>query len=110
MIRFETVNGSLYELDEEAGAWRRARPGQFVDPLQPLRGEGGPMTGHSGISVGSPVRIWGPSLTSSRDYRQIETTPVAQILEPAGDGALAWGFAPPAPMIISINITDPVVH
>ena len=81
MIRFETANGSLYELDDTAGTWRRTKPGKLADPLAPLRSEGGPMTGHSAIVVGAPAFIWGPSLTEGLDTRQIETTPVARVLD-----------------------------
>lgn len=94
MIRFETASGSLYELDEQAGTWRRVRPGLHADPDAPLRSESDPMTGHSAVQSGQSVRIWGPSLTADLDFREIETTPVAKTLEPEG-GAPAWVQTPP---------------
>lgn len=106
MIRFETANSSLYELDEEAGTWRRARAGVYANPDAPLRSEADAMTGHSLVAVGYPVRIYGSSLRADRDYREIETTPVARVLEPAG-GAPAWGQVP-AQIIVTITGVEPV--
>jgi hypothetical protein len=101
MIRFETVNGSLYALDEAAGTWSRLRPGRLADPQDPLRNEGDVMIGHSAVILGYPVRIYGPSLRPDRDRREIETTAVAKLLEPA-DGAAAWGKIA-QPIIISLR-------
>ena len=101
MIRFETINGSLYELDETAGTWARRRPGKLRDPLAPLRDEGAPMRGHSAVRLGAPVFIYGPPLRPEADFRQIETTEVARLLEPA-EGAPAWGERP-TPIIVTLD-------
>ena len=108
MIRFETANGSLYELDEAAGTWRRTRAGQYVNPDAPLRDEGSAMLGHSSVRPGFPVRIWGSSLTPGHDFREIETTPVARVLEPADGAAPAWGQQMNPMIIVSIWPVGPV--
>lgn len=82
-IQFRTASGSIYELegDKKGGTWKRL---EHSPESNEVRTASGPYSRHSPIRVGSSVVITGPSLVLGRDYREITTSPVIQIIE--GDG------------------------
>jgi len=77
MIVIRTDN-SVYEIDHTNRTWRRIEHNGVLDPIHPLRTQGGVLWSHGMLRVGHPAWFYGPPL-DGRDVRTITTSPVTAV-------------------------------